>query len=285
MDSVPAPLLVVGSIISVQVGAGLARSLFDDLGAPGVTLYRIGLSALLLLVLARPRVTQWSREAWRAVAIFGVVMAGMNSVFYLSLRTVPLGIAVTVEFIGPLTVALVQSRRFLDVLWALLAATGVVLLGVERTAGVPLSGLLLALTAGMFWAAYIFAAASLGKVLPSLDGLAAALAIATCVVLPFGLGRAATVVHEPSLLVSAAGVAVLSSALPYGLEITALRRLPTRVFGILMSLEPAAAALAGFVILDQRLRAVQLLAILLVCAASAAVTASARGKVALPPLE
>ncbi len=284
-DHIPAPLLVLGSIASVQVGAGIGRTLFDELGAQGVTLFRIGLAALLLLAIARPRIRRWSRAQWRAAAVFGVAMAGMNSLFYQSLRTVPLGIAVTVEFIGPLAVALVQTRRALDVLWGLVAATGVVLLGLERTADVPLRGLLFAFGAGLFWAAYIFAGASLGQALPGLDGLAVALAVATVLVLPFGVHGAAGVVERPSLLLAAAGVAVLSSALPYGLEIGALRRLPTRVFGILMSLEPAAGAIAGFVILGQRLRALQLVAIALVCVASAAVTATGRSQRALPPLD
>ena len=160
-DKVPAPLLVVVAIASVQTGSAVARTLFDDLGAPGITLLRLGIASLILLLVLRPPLSTWSGQSWRAAAVLGLVMAAMNSVFYLSLRTVPLGVAVTVEFIGPLTLSLVQTRRLLDLMWAVLAAVGVVLLGVDQTSGIPLSGLLLALTAGLFWAGYILASAAL----------------------------------------------------------------------------------------------------------------------------
>jgi inner membrane transporter RhtA len=283
---VPAPVLVLGAIASVQVGSALARTLFDDLGAAGVTLLRVGLAALLLLAVLRPRVRAWSRRSWRAAFLLGAAMAGMNLVFYLSLRTVPLGIAVTVEFVGPLLLALAQTRRLLDLLWALLAAGGVVLLGADANSEVPLSGLALALVAGLFWAGYILASAHVGQVLPGMDGLAVALAVATLLVLPFGASGASAVVGQPSLLVAAAGVALLSSVLSYGLELVALRRMPTRVFGILMSLEPAAAAVAGLLVLGQRLGPVQVAALLLVSVASAGVTLGRReGQLPAQPLE
>ena len=279
-------MLVLGAIASVQIGSALARTLFDDLGAAGVTLLRVGLAALVLLAAVRPRVRSWSRPAWRAAVLLGVAMAGMNLVFYLSLRTVPLGIAVTVEFVGPLLLALVQTRRALDLLWALLAAGGVVLLGADPTGDVPLSGLSLALLAGLFWAAYIVASAHVGQLLPGLDGLAVSLAVATLLVLPFGARGAAAVLDRPALLVAAAGVALLSSVLSYGLELVALRRIPTRVFGILMSVEPAAAALAGLVVLGQSLAARDVLALLLVSLASAGVTLGRReGDLPPQPLE
>ncbi|MBC7374246.1 MAG: EamA family transporter [Frankiales bacterium] len=269
--------MVLGAIASVQTGSAVARTLFDDLGAAGVTLLRLGLSAALLLVVLRPRVRTWSPLQWQAAALLGAAMAGMNLVFYLSLRTVPLGVAVTVEFVGPLLLALAQTRRTLDLLWALLAAGGVVLLGVGGTSEIPLSGLALALLAGLFWAGYILASARVGAVLPGLDGLAVALAVAAALVLPFGLSGASAVLERPTLLIAAFGVALLSSVLSYGLELVALRRMPTRVFGILMSLEPAAAALAGLVILSQALGARELLALLLVSFASVGVTLGRRG--------
>jgi inner membrane transporter RhtA len=213
-------------------------------------------------------------------------MAGMNLVFYLSLRTVPLGIAVTVEFVGPLLLALAQTRRLVDLLWAMLAAAGVVLLGADSTGGVPLAGLALAMVAGLFWAGYILASAHLGQVLPGADGLAVALAVAALLVLPFGARGASAVAGQPFLLVPATGVALLSSVLSYGLELQALRSIPTRVFGILMSLEPAAAAVAGLIVLGQQLGAREITALLLVSLASAGVTLGRReGQLAPQPLE
>ncbi len=284
--AVPAPALVLASIVSVQVGSGLARTLFDDLGAAGVTLLRLLLSAGLLLVAVRPAVRTWRGGAWTAALLLGGAMAGMNLVFYLALRTVPLGVAVTVEFLGPLLLSVALSRRALDVAWAGLAAGGVALLGLQGAAGVPAGGLLLAFVAGLFWAGYILASSRVGQVLPGLDGLAVALGVAALLVLPFGLPGAAAVVHRPVLLLAAAGVALLSSVVSYGLELVALRRLPTRVFGVLMSLEPGAAALSGLVVLGQALHRREVLALLLVSAASAGATLS-RGRDApvLAPLE
>lgn len=284
LDRVPAPALVLAAIVSVQLGSGVARTLFDDLGAAGTTLLRLALAALVLLVAVRPGVGRWTGAQWSSAALLGGAMAGMNLVFYLSLRTVPLGIAVTVEFLGPLLLALVQTRRWLDALWAVLAAGGVLVLGLQTSADVPLSGLALAFAAGLFWAGYILASAHVGRVLAGLDGLAVALALATVLVLPFGLAGASAVVERPSLLLTAAAVALLSSVLSYGLELVALRRLPTRVFGILMSLEPAAAALSGLVVLDQALGAPEIVALLLVSAASAGITLTRSGR-AVQPLE
>ena len=286
VDRVPAPFLVLGAIISVQFGSAVARTLFDDLGAAGVTLLRLALAAVLLLVLLRPAVRRWPRSSWSAALLLGTAMAGMNLVFYLALRTVPLGIAVTVEFIGPLLLALVQTRRWLDLLWALAAAAGVVLLGAEPGPGVALSGLALALLAGLFWAGYIVASARVGQELPGADGLAVALGFAALLVLPFGLGDVAVVLDHPHLLLAGGAVAILSSILPYGMELSALRRIPTRVFGILMSLEPAVAALAGWLVLDQRLGQRGAAALVLVSLASVGVTLGRRNGGRSPqPLE
>ncbi len=272
MERLPAPLLVLGAIVSVQLGSAVAKGLFDDLGAAGITLLRLALAALLLLAVLRPKLRSWTKEAWQAAVLLGAAMAGMNLVFYLSLRTVPLGVAVTVEFIGPLALALVQTRRWLDLVWALAAASGVVLLGLDSGSGAPLSGLALAFVAGLFWAAYILASARVGQVLPGTDGLAVALAVAALLVLPFGLDGAAAVIDRPGLLVAAFAVALLSSVISYGLELSALRRIPTRVFGILMSLEPGAAAIAGLLVLDEALGTREVLALLLVSVASVGVT-------------
>jgi inner membrane transporter RhtA len=283
LNRVPAPLLVLVGIASVQTGSAIARTLFDELGVTGTALMRLILASLFLLVVLRPPIRTWSRRHWRAAALLGTAMAGMNMLFYLSLNTVPLGIAVTVEFMGPLLLALVQTRHVSDFLWALLAAAGVVALGLDTTSDIPLTGLLLAFLAGVFWAGYILASAHVGQVLPGVDGLAVALAIAAVLVLPFGAAGATAVFSTPSLLIGAAAVAVLSSVIPYGLELTALRRLPTRVFGVLMSLEPAAAAVAGWIVLDQQLGRREIVALFMVSAASAGITLGRRE--GMPPAQ
>jgi inner membrane transporter RhtA len=274
--TVPAPLLVLTAIVSVQLGSAVARTLFDDLGAAGVTLLRLSLAAVILGIAVRPRVAGWSGAAWRAAVLLGVAMAGMNLLFYLALRTVPLGVGVTVEFLGPLLLTLAQTRRLIDLLWALLAAGGVVLLGLGHGFTAPLGGLLLAFAAGLCWAGYILASAHLGTLVPGTGGLAVVLAVAAMLVFPFGAGGASAVLEHPSLLPGATAVALLSSVVSYGLEINALRRLPTRVFGILMSLEPAAAAIAGLVVLQQRLGLREAVALTLVSLASLGVTLARR---------
>jgi inner membrane transporter RhtA len=270
--TVPAPVLVLLAIASVQVGSAIARTLFDDLGASGVTLLRLGIAAVILGLLTRPRVRGWSAAAWRAAALLGVVMAGMNLLFYLSLRTLPLGTAVTVEFLGPLLLAVVQTRRLIDLLWAALAAAGVLLLGLDGGGSASFSGLALAFLAGLCWAGYIVLSARLGGLVPGTGGLTVSLAVGALLVLPFGASGANAVFDHPELLIGATAVALLSSVISYGLEINALRHIPTQVFGILMSLEPAAAALAGLLVLHQRLGPVEIVALVLVSLASAGVT-------------
>ena len=286
LTGVPAQVLVLISIISVQVGAAIGRSVFDEIGAAGVTLLRVGIAAVVLLVALRPALRSWSRASWRAAIVLGVTMAAMNLTFYLSLRTVPLGVAVTVEFLGPLALALVQTRRVADLLWVVLAGAGVALLGLDSASDIPVSGLLLAGLAGVFWAGYILASAHLGQTLPGTDGLAISLVVASLLVLPFGFEGAVRALDDPVVLATAAAVAILSSVIPYGLELEALRRIPTRVFGILMSMEPAAGALAGWIVLSQGLSARELLAMLLVSLASLGVTLGRRTEdLSLLPLE
>jgi inner membrane transporter RhtA len=280
---IPPPLLVLASIASVQLGSAVARTLFDDLGAAGITLLRLGIAALVLGVVFRPRIREWSAAAWRAAALLGMVMAGMNLIFYLSLRTVPLGTAVTVEFMGPLLLALVQTRRLLDALWAVLAVAGVALLGLDSGGAAPLGGLALALIAGLCWAGYVVLSARLGSLVPGTSGLAVSLAVAALVVLPFGVRGAAAVVDRPAMLIGGTAVALLSSVLPYGLEINALRHIPTRVFGILMSMEPAAAAIAGLLVLHQRLGPREIAALVLVSLASLGVTMGHRERLPASP--
>jgi inner membrane transporter RhtA len=285
-DRVPAPALVLVAIASVQLGSAVARTAFDVTGANGMTLLRLAISGLLLMLVLRPRVRQWSRQQLGAAALLGLTMGAMNLSFYLSIRTVPLGVAVTVEFIGPLLVALVQTRRARDLLWVVLAGLGVALLGLDGGADVPLGGLALALLAGLFWGGYILASARVGRLVEGVDGLAVALVVAAVLVLPLGVPGAAQALTEPSVLAAGVAVALLSSVIPYGLELTALRRIPTRVFGVLMSLEPAAAALAGLVVLDQRLGPRELVALVMVSLASLGVTLGRReGQQPVAPLE
>jgi inner membrane transporter RhtA len=283
---VPAPALVLVAIASVQTGSAVARTAFDVAGATGMTLLRLALGGLLLVAVTRPAVHRWSRAQWTAAVALGVCMGAMNLSFYLAIREVPLGVAVTVEFLGPLLVALVQTRRATDLLWVVLAGAGVALLGLGDGGDVPLTGLALALLAGLFWAGYILASARVGRVLEGLDGLAVALLVGALLVLPFGLGGAADAVADGWALLAGVAVALLSSVIPYALELTALRTIPTRVFGVLMSLEPAAAAVAGLLVLGQTLGPRELAALLLVSVASAGVTLGARrGREVTQPLE
>jgi len=279
-------VLVLVAIASVQFGSAVARTAFDVTGASGMTLLRLAIAGLLLTALVRPRVRAWSREQWTAAAALGLTMGAMNLVFYLAIQDVPLGVAVTVEFVGPLLLALVQSRRVWELVWALLAGAGVVLLGLDGGESVPITGLALALLAGMFWAGYILASARVGKVLPGIDGLAIALLVAALLALPFGATGAARAFADGQALLIGCAVALLSSVIPYALELTALRSIPTRVFGVLMSLEPAAAAIAGLIVLDQVLGTRELVALVTVSAASVGVSYARRSDQPAPqPLE
>ncbi|MEV7526860.1 EamA family transporter [Agrococcus sediminis] len=280
-------LLVLCSIASVQLGASIAKTLFDRIDPAALTLLRLALAALVILVIARPRIRSWNRAAWRSVALLGVALAGMNLLFYLSLPRIPIALAVAVELLGPLVLALVQSRRLVDVAWVALAAIGVGVIGAQSIAGdLDPVGVLLALGAGACWAGYILASASVGRQVPGVGGLAGALVIATVAVLPFGLlGAIGAVAADPSVLLPAFAVAMLSSAIAYGLELLALRRVPTRVFGILMALEPASAALFGFLVIGELLGGLDLLALALVIVAAVGVAmTAARGRREPPPL-
>ena len=282
VDRVPAPLLMAVSIGSVQFGSAIASTLFPALGAPGTVLLRLLLAGVLLAALLRPRVHRWSPGALGGCALLGGAMAGMNGLFYLSLERLPLGVAVSVELLGPLVLSVVQARRAQDVLWSALALSGVVLLGARALGdagageGLDVLGLVLAASAGACWAGYILASARVGRLVPGTSGLAVSLLAGALLVAPFGLGGALGVLERPELLIAALGVALLSSVVPYGADLAALRRLPTRVFGVLMSLQPAAAAFAGLVVLGQALSPVELVALVLVSAASAGVALSRR---------
>lgn len=276
----PAPVLVLGAIASVQSGSAVARHLFHLAGPAGITLLRLGLGAVVLGAVVRPRVRGLDRRAVVAAVVFGAVLAGMNLSFYEAISTVPLGVAVTVEFLGPMVVALAGARRWSHVLWVVLAAAGVVLLA-ESRGHVPGRGLLLAALAGGFWGCYILASQRVGRLIPGTTGLALALVVGTVVVLPFGLADVVRgAAHRPEVLAGGLAVALLSSVVPYSLELAALRRLSATAFGILMSLEPAGAALAGFLLLGQHLTPRQALALVLVSVASVGVSLTDRGRTA-----
>jgi inner membrane transporter RhtA len=268
--------LVLGGVFSVQLGAAIATTLFDEVGPTGTVFLRVAISALLLCVIWRPRISGHSPAALRAVALFGLCLAAMNLSFYEALDRIPLGIAVTLEFVGPLGVAIAASHRRLDLLWVVLAAAGIVLLSPGLGGSVDALGALFALIAGAFWAAYIVLAARVGQEFEGGTGLALALSIGTIPLIPIGIAGGGGELASGGVLAAALGVAVLSSAVPYSLELEALRRLAVGTFGVLMSLEPAVAALVGFVLLGQDLSAGELLGISLVVAASAGALGSGR---------
>ncbi len=270
-DRIPPELLVLGATISVQFGAGLAATLFDDLGPGGASLLRLGFAALIVCVIWRPRPADFRAPgAIRAAVAYGIALGLMNVLFYEALDRIPLGIAVTIEFVGPLGVAVAASRRRLDVVWVVLAGAGIALLGLRSggTDGLDGVGVAFALAAAACWAAYIVLAQHLGDRVSGTSGLSGGMLIAAVVPIVPGIADGGTALLDPALLAQGFAVAVLSSVIPYSLEFAALRRMAKRVFGVLMSLEPALAAFAGLVVLGQTLSARDVVAIGLVVTAS-----------------
>ncbi|MGB7087556.1 MAG: EamA family transporter [Phormidesmis sp.] len=266
----PSPIgLVLLSIVSVQFGSALAKSLFGELGPWGVVALRVSFSALLLFVLWRPKWNHKIQQNFKAILAFGVVLALMNSFFYAAIDRIPLGVAIALEFTGPLGLSILKSQRWLDGLWAILASIGIVLLTPISGATIDIWGIVFALLAGVFWALYIVLSARIGRNLSGIEGLAWALAISTVLLLPIGIFTAGRALLDPRLLAMGAGVAVLSTTLPYSFEMMALRSLPVKVFGIMLSLEPMVGVLAGFLILQERLSVRSLTACLLVSIAAA----------------
>ncbi|MFE0672031.1 DMT family transporter [Streptomyces sp. NPDC058867] len=278
----PVGLLLAGGV-SVQFGGALAVTLMPRAGALGVVTLRLAVAAVVLLLVCRPKFRGHSRTDWGTVVVFGLTMAGMNGLFYQSVARIPLGPAVTLEVLGPLALSVFASRRAINLLWAGLALVGVFLLGGGGFGGLDPVGVAYALAAGVMWAAYIVFSARTGRRFPQADGLALAMVVAAVLFLPLGVVESGTKLLDPMTIALGAAVAILSSVLPYTLELLALRRLPASTFAILMTLEPAIAATAGFLILDQALSAYQALAIALVIAASmgAVRTQVGRGKVAV----
>jgi inner membrane transporter RhtA len=281
-----AVLLVLGSCTSFQFGAALATHLFPVTGAVGATLLRLGLAAIVLLALTRPRVRGWSRAQWRSVILYGVSLAGMNGFYYAALARLPLSAAVTIQFLGPLTLAAALSRRWRDGGWIVLALLGVLTLGLADRhsisgiggsgAGLDPVGVTFALISAAFWALYIVAGSRASAAVPGRGGVAVAMTAGALVLLPFGTIGAWHAVGRPGPMLLAFGVALLASVVPYTLEFAAMRRAPRRVFGILLSLDPALATLAGWLLLGQRTSLVAIAAVAVVITASVGSTLSAR---------
>lgn len=270
-------VLVLASISSVQLGAAIGKSIFDEISPAGLTFVRLLLAATVMLALARPRPGGWSRSTVIDVVAFGAVLGTMNLLYYASLERIPLSVAVTLELVGPLTVALVHSRRIADVAWVLCAAAGVAIIAVQGFEGsLDILGCALALLAGACWGGYILLSQRVGAKVPGLSGLSAAMLVGALVALPFGAPAAvAAVAASPAVLGPAALVALLSSVLAYGLELLALRRITAHSFGVFMALEPASAALFGFLLLSEHVGALDAIAIALVALASAGVAITA----------
>ncbi len=273
---VPALALVGGGIFSVQFGSALASTLFSAIGPSGAVLLRLLSASIVLLIVWRPRLPRHDRRRAALTISFGVVLAGMNLSFFAALHRIPLGAAVTFEFVGPLTVALLGSRRAVDLVWVALAAGGIVALSRGGSHALNLTGVLLALLAGGFWGCYILLSSRVGRSFSGGTGLALAMGVGTIVAAPFGLIDGGGHLLEARSLVLGCAVGMLSSAIPYSLEVEALRRIDASVFAVLMSLEPAVAALAGLIVLNQGLAARELGGILLVVIASAGASQRAR---------
>ena len=270
---------VLGAATSIQLGAATATTLFDDLGIAGTVLLRLLFAAVALLALWRSPFRGHSALAWRLVITFGLVVAGMNLSFYAAIDRIPLGIVTALAFIGPLTVAVWASRRTSDILWILLAGAGVVLLSPGVGQSVEALGVAFALLAGGFWAGYILGSARVGRAFQGGHGLALEMTVGALVILPAGIASGGSALLRPELLAIGIAVALLSTAVPYSLEMEALRRLPAGTVGVLMSMQPAVAVFVGLLALGQGMTATELLAVALIVVASAGALGNARGPV------
>ncbi len=273
---VPSPALVIGAIVSVQTGAALATTIFDQTGPGGAVLLRLVTASAVLLLVWRPRIRALARRQLALVALLGLVLAVMNLCFYHALARIPLGIAVTLEFAGPLAVGAAGSRRRVDLAWVALALVGILALTRGDAHSLNGLGVALALAGGVAWGAYILIQARIGRTFRDGSGLAVAMCVATVLALPVGVAEGGSGLLSPHDLLIGVAVGLLSSALPYSLELEALRRIAAGAFGVVMSLEPAVAALAGFLVLGQGLGARELVGIAFVVAASLGASRHAR---------
>ena len=277
---------IIGSCISLQLGAALAVELFPHAGSWATASLRLLLAAVILLVASRPRFWAWTSDQWRAVITFGLTMGFMNGCFYTAIERIPLGTAVTIEFLGPLTLAALLSRSVRDAICVALALTGMLLLGINSYNGYPLDpvGVAFTLTAGVFWALYILASKRAGSSVPGQGGLAVALAVGGLALMPLGWQGSLTIVTDTHLFGIALGTAVLASLVPYSLELIALRRLTPNTFAIFLALEPAIAAFFGWLLLSEHISGMKFTAILLVIAAAVIQAMQGRGKKRAQPV-
>jgi inner membrane transporter RhtA len=273
LPPVPAVLL---AIISVQCGAAIAKSLFPAMGAIGTTSIRIGISAVLLLLVYRPNLFQITPKQWKIVVPYGLCLGAMNLIFYLAIARIPIGLAVTLEFIGPLLVAIIGSKRLTDYCWILLAAAGIVLIAPWSNERIDPLGVLFALIAGGLWATYIILGGKISKIMNDGQAVSTGMLFAALLILPFGFYENGLANLTPKLFGMGVALALLSSAIPFTLEMKALGQLPPRTFSILMSLEPAAAAICAFIFLNENLTYYELLAVVCVVIASVGSTLTAK---------
>lgn len=275
LDLPPLPAVFL-AIISVQAGAAIAKGLFPVLGAAATASLRIGLSAIILLAVNRPKLGNLTSVQWKAVIPYGLCLGAMNFIFYMAIKRIPLGLGVTLEFMGPLMVAIFGSRRLMDYLWIVLAGAGIALIAPWTTSGIDPLGVALALLAGAFWGGYIVMGGKISRLMKGSDAVSIGMIFATLLILPFGIEGGGFARLSPGLLLSALALALLSSAIPFTLEMKALRQIPARTFSILMSLEPAIAALCGLLFLHEHLSFKEWLAVALVVIASGGATLTAR---------
>ena len=268
----PAVLAVLLAIVSFQGGAAIAKGIFPVLGAAATSSLRIVLSAIILVIFNRPNFRNVTRAQWKLVVLYGLTLGAMNTIFYMAIARIPLGLGVTLEFIGPLTLALTRSKRMIDFLWVLLAAAGIALIAPWSNNGLDIVGVLLALLAGALWAAYILLGGRISKIMDGGKAVTLGMIIASLVVLPVAIGNGLLIHFKPAMLLPGLALALLSSAVPFTLEMHALRKIPAKTFSILMSLEPAVAAFSGLLFLHEYLSVYEWVAVVLIIAASAGAT-------------
>jgi len=276
--TIPPLVAVLLSIVSVQSGAAIAKTLFPAIGAATTASLRIGISAIILLAVYRPNLRTISKAQWKIVIPYGLALGAMNLIFYLSIERIPLGLAVTLEFIGPLLLAVVGSRKITDFIWVALAAAGIALIAPWKENGVDILGASLALVAGGFWALYIVLGGRISKIMDGGSAVATGMLFASLLILPFGIAAGKMDSVTPGLFGLGIALALLSSAIPFTLEMKALKQIPARTFSILMSLEPAMASLCALVFLQEYLSLNEILAVVCVIAASVGSTLTSRNQ-------
>lgn len=273
LPPVPAVLL---AIISVQCGAAIAKTLFPTIGSAGTASMRIGISAIILFLAYRPNLKNITPQQWKLVIPYGLSLGAMNLIYYIAIERIPIGLAVTLEFVGPLLLAIAGSKRLVDYCWVLLAAIGILLIAPWKNDGLDPVGIICALLAGAFWSAYIVLGGKVSKIMNDGDAVTTGMLFAALLVLPFGFLESGLDNLTPKLFGMGVALALLSSAIPFTLEMNALGKLPPRTFSILMSLEPAAASICAFIFLKESLNFYEILAVICVIIASAGSTLTAK---------